>query len=151
MSARSQIIAQVTEQLLPGERILDVSPVQVKGGQKKALAQSAAVSTAATVLLGVVGSGFGLMVTFSPPAGYALVTTERLVVLDRRRSGRAPHQTLFLAPRSAVSADLRTGVLSTVTIQDRTDGQSVVRLNYGVRRAGARRAVAAVNTGAIPT
>lgn len=57
--------------------------------------------------------------------------------------------TLFVAPREAVSATLKSGLLSQVTITDRSDGESLLRLNVGAKRGLAKEMVSAVESGAV--
>jgi len=66
---RRQVVAQVSSDFVAGASLLAVAAVQMKGGQKKALARSALGTAAAQVLLAALtGNTFGVMVAISPPS-----------------------------------------------------------------------------------
>lgn len=150
MSAKSDLHEHLQGQLVEGEEVLVVTTVQVKGGQKRALAATAIASTAATLAIqAATGGSMGLLVAAVPPAAWFVGTTERVMLIQRTNHGRTLGDVLFVAPRAAVSATLKAGLLSEVTIADRSDGQSLLRLNVGAKRGLAKEMVASVETGSV--
>jgi hypothetical protein len=150
VSAKSDLHEHLAGQLVDGEEVLVVTTVQVKGGQKKALATTAIASTAATLAIqAATGGTMGLLVAAVPPAAWFVGTTERVMLIQRTNNGRKLGNTLFVAPRPAVSATLKSGLLSQVTITDRSDGESLLRLNVGAKRGLAKEMVSAVESGAV--
>jgi hypothetical protein len=150
VAAKTDLHEHLAGQLVEGERVLVTTTVQVKGGQKRALAQTAIVSTAATLAItAATGGTMGLLVAAVPPAAWFVGTTERVMLIERTNLGKSLGATLFVAPRSALSATLKSGLLTEVTITDRSDGQSLLRLNVGVKRGLAKQIVAAVQGGTL--
>ena len=110
MSAKSDLHEHLSGQLVDGEEVLVVTTVQVKGGQKRALATSSIASTAATLAIqAATGGTMGLLVVTAPPAAWFVGTTERVMLIQRTNYGRKLGDVLFVAPRPAVSATLKTG------------------------------------------
>jgi len=134
--------------LAPGERVEFAAVAQVKSG-KKALAQragfSALASTAATVAANVVLPGSGVGVLRVPPSVWCVVTSERLLLLEKTEgfgSGMVGAVVLN-ARRQDLTASLSTGLLNTLTISAAGDGESLLRLNLGVKRDAAATIAAA--------
>lgn len=145
MSAKDDLHAHLSGQLLEGERVLVVTTVQVKGGQKRELAKTTLGATAAALAVtAATGGTAGLLVVAVPPAAWFVGTTERVLLVERTNLGKGLGATLFAAPREAVSAELKTGLLNEIRILDRSDGQSLLRLNLGVKRGLAKEIVTAV-------
>ena len=148
MSAKDNLIARVTGQLADGEEILVTTVVQLKGGQKRELAKITVGGLAASLAtIAASGGTVGLMVTAVPPAAWFVCTTARVLLIERKEYSPDSGATLFRAPRQALDARLQRRLLNEVTLHDRTDGLSLVRLNLGVRSGDARRIVHAVTEG----
>lgn len=145
MSAKSDLEQYLSSGLLENERVLVTTTVQVKGGQKRQLANIALGSTAAALAVTAASGGTaGLLVAAVPPAAWFVGTTERVLLIERTNLGKGLGTTLFAAPRGALGARLKSGMLNEITITDRSDGQSLLRLNLGVKRGLAKEIVSAV-------
>jgi hypothetical protein len=150
VSAKSDLREHLRAQLFEGEEVLVVTTVQVEGGQKRALASSTIASTATTLAIqAATGGTMGLLVLTAPPAAWFVGTTERVLLIQRTNHGRKLGDVVFVAPRAAVSATLKTGLLSQVTIADRSDGKSLLRLNVGAKRGLAKQLVSSVEDGSV--
>ncbi len=150
MSAKDRLLAGLQPALVPGEQVLATTVVQVKGGQKRQLATTTVAGAVAGVAtLAVTGGALGLMVVATPPPAWFVATTHRVILIDRRREREGLAGAFFVAPRGAVAVRLKGAVLSELTLLDPADGQSVARVNVGVKRGIARRLVAAIETGRV--
>lgn len=144
MSAKSKLDEYLRGVLPAGETPLVVTTVQIKGGVKKQLSTTiAGGALAALALSAATGGTYGLLVVAVPSAAWLVVTPERLLLVQRTNLGKDAGQVVFHAPLSALTVSLKSGLLSEVTIADASDGQSILRLNLGVKRRLARAIVAA--------
>jgi hypothetical protein len=131
--------------LLPGENLVLATTAQVKGGAKKQLTDTLTKGAVASLAVSAVTSGsVGLLVFAVPPAVWVVVTSHRLLMIERIHSGMDLGKLVFDAPIQALTATLKRGLLNQVVVADRSDGQSLVRLNLGVRGKAARDIVSAV-------
>jgi len=150
MSAKDALLARLQPGLVVGEQVLAVTVVQVKGGQKRELAKTSLAGAAAGIAtLAVTGGALGLMVVATPPPAWFVATTHRVILIDRRRDNEGLAGAFFVAPRSALAVRLKSAVLNEITLLDPADGQSVARLNVGIKKRAAREIVAAIETGAV--
>jgi hypothetical protein len=145
MSAKSDLQDYLASILPPGESVAVTTTVQVKGGMKKQLGKSVAKGVAASLAVSAAtGGAAGLLVVAVPPAAWAVVTSQRLVLIERVNSGRRLGEVFFDAPRAALTATTKRRLLNEVTISDASDGQSLLRLNLGVKKGAAQEIVAAI-------
>ena len=145
MSAKQDLEQHLSGQLLEGERVLVITTVQVKGGQKRELTKTAVGSTAAALAISAATGGTaGLLVVAVPPAAWFVGTTERVLLIERTNMGKGLGATLFAAPRGALGVRLKSGLLNEITLTDVSDGQSLLRLNLGVKKGLAKEIVSAV-------
>ena len=126
--------------------VLVVSPTQVRGRMLKELGKSAAIGTATTLVVGAIAGG-GVMVTSLNRAVWCVVTSDRLLLIEREVPRKRQRQVLLAAPRAALAAQVKTLVWSEVRVTDRSDDQIVLRLNFGFMRPLARKVAAAVSSG----
>ena len=145
MSAKSDLQNYLASILPPGESVAVTTTVQVKGGMKKQLGKSIAKGAAASLAVSAAtGGAAGLLVVAVPPAAWAVVTSQRLLLIERTNGGRGLGEVFFDAPRGALSATMKSRLLNEVTISDASDGQSLLRLNLGVKKGAAQEIVAAI-------
>jgi hypothetical protein len=145
MSARGELENYLKAVLQPGETVAVATTVQVKGGMKKQLGKSIAKGVAASLAVSAATGGTsGLLVVAVPPAAWAVVTSHRLLLVERTNGGRGLGQVVFDAPRQALTATSKRRVLNEVTVSDASDGQSLLRLNLGVKKGAAEQVVAAI-------
>jgi hypothetical protein len=146
MSSKSNLIDHVTTTILqPGDEVLLATIAQVKGGMKKELAKSTAQGIAAGLLVTAVSGGaVGLLSVSIPPAVWLVVTKQRLLLINKDAVGKGLGAVVFDAPRAALAASLKSGLLNEVTILDPQDGQSLLRINLGMKKGTAKEIVAAV-------
>lgn len=145
MSAKSDLQDYLASILPPGESVAVTTTVQVKGGMKKQLGKIIAKGVAASLAVSAAtGGAAGLLVVAVPPAAWAVVTSQRLVLIERVNSGRRLGEVFFDAPRAALTATTKRRLLNEVTISDASDGQSLLRLNLGVKKGAAQEIVAAI-------
>jgi hypothetical protein len=145
MSAKSDLQNYLASILPPGESVAVTTTVQVKGGMKKQLGKSIAKGVAASLAVSAAtGGAAGLLVVAVPPAAWAVVTSQRLLLIERVNSGRRLGEVFFDAPRAALTATTKRRLLNEVTISDASDGQSLLRLNLGVKKGAAQEIVAAI-------
>ena len=105
------------------------------------LITGAALNIAATA---VSGGTVGVLVVTVPLAAWAVVTTHHLLLIERPKGGRGIGAVIFAAPRQALTADLKSGLLTEIVVSDAVDGQSLLRLNLGVKRSRAKDVAAAI-------
>ena len=90
------------------------------------------------------GGTSGLLVVAMPPTAWIVVTSQRLLLIETLKSGRRLGEVFFDAPREALTATIKTRLLSEVTVSDASDGQSLLRLNLGVKKGAAQQLVSAM-------
>ncbi|MFB4301456.1 hypothetical protein [Actinomadura sp. NTSP31] len=144
MSARTKLAERLAPQMQPGEAIDTVVVAQLKRGMKKQLAKSLATGLATGLATTAATGGLGLAVVAVPPAVWVVVTSHRVLMFKRINGSSHPGTLVFDAPREALTAELKTGLLNQVVIADRSDGQSLARLNLGLRKKAAKEIVASV-------
>ncbi|MBX9243538.1 hypothetical protein ICW40_01795 [Actinotalea ferrariae] len=145
MSAKSDLLDHVAPLLADGERVVALTTVQVKGGAKRDFAKKTLAGAAASMAtLAATGGTVGLLVTVVPPAAWFVGTTERVMLVERTAMGAGIGRTIFMAPRAALQVRLKSLLLNEITLADPSDGQSLVRLNVGVKKGAAKQIVAAV-------
>jgi hypothetical protein len=146
MAAKEQLHAYLQAVLLPDEEVVTTTTVQLKGGLKKQLGKTMIAGTAAALAVSAATGGtMGVLVVSVPPAAWAVVTTQRLLLVERTNAGKSLGRLVFAAPRQALTATLKSGLLNEITVVDAADGQSLVRLNVGVKRALAKEIAAVVS------
>jgi hypothetical protein len=145
VSAKSDLQNYLESILPPGESVAVTRTVQVKGGMKKQLGKSIAKGVAASLAVtAATGGAAGLLVVAVPPAAWVVVTSQRVLLIERTNSGRQLGEVFFDAPRQALTATLKIGLLNEVTISDASDDQSLLRMNLGVKKSAAQEIVAAI-------
>jgi hypothetical protein len=145
MSAKDDLQRHLESILQPGESVVVTTVCQVKGGMKKQLGKTLAKGTAASLAVSAAtGGAYGLLVVAVPPSAWVVVTSQRLLLVERVNSGRRLGQVVFDAPRNALTATTKRGLLHEVTISDASDGQSLLRLNLGVKKGAAQQIVSAI-------
>jgi hypothetical protein len=145
LSAKSDLQQHLGSILQPGESVAVTTVCQVKGGMKKQLGKSVAKGVAASLAVSAATGGTsGLLVVAVPPSAWVVVTSHRLLLIERINSGRGLGQVVFDAPREALTARVKRGILHEVTISDASDGQSLLRLNLGVKKGAAQQIASAI-------
>jgi hypothetical protein len=148
MSEKSRLQEHLRNTLPAGETVTFLTSAQIKGGVKKQLGKALAKGIAASLAVtAATGGAAGLLVVAIPPEAWVVVTSHHLMLVRKLNAGlfsRRLGELIFAAPLEALSVTLNPGTLNEVTIADANDGQSLVRLNLGVRRNVAREIVAAV-------
>jgi hypothetical protein len=145
MPNEAKIQSALADILAPGERVESALVCQVKGGQKaqlSAAAASAAVSSAVSLAAQALGASTGVLAVRVPPAVWVVITDLRLLMFPREginNTVRSIGNLTFAAPRSALRAELKSGLLSTVGLLDAADGQTLLTLRFGARKSAARR------------
>ncbi|WP_344901042.1 hypothetical protein [Actinomadura meridiana] len=140
----SKFQGHLSSQLNGGETV-DVAVVaQLKRGMKQHLSKNLAVGLATGLVTTAVTGGAGLFVYASVPAVWVVVTSQRVLMYGKIKSSAKPGKFVFEAPRQALTATLKPGLFSQVVIADRSDGESLVRLNLGLRRKAANSIVASI-------
>jgi hypothetical protein len=66
------------------------------------------------------------------------------LLIETLEGGRRPGEVFFDAPREALTATIKTRLLSEGTLSDAGDGQSLLRLNLGVKKGAAQQLVSAI-------
>lgn len=146
MSAKDALDQYLAPILVPGETVAVTTTVQVKGGMKKQLGKAFLAGAAASAVIGAAtGGGMGVLVVAVPPAAWAVVTSHRVLLVERVKGGSALGRLIFDAPRAALTATLKSGLLNEITLTDASDGQSLIRLNVGVKRGTANAVVSAIS------
>jgi hypothetical protein len=145
MSAKSHLQRHLESILQSGESVAVTTVCQVKGGMKKQLGKSIAKGVAASLAVSAAtGGASGLLVVAVPPSAWVVVTSHRLLLIERTNSGRGLGELVFDAPRKALTATMKRGLLNEVTISDASDGQSLLRLNLGVKKGAAQQIISAI-------
>jgi hypothetical protein len=145
MSKRSELQDYLKRILPPEEQVVVATFGQVKGGLKKQLGKTVAKGVAASLAVSAVTGGTsGLLVVAVPPTAWIVVTSQRLLLIETLDGGRRLGEVFFDAPREALTAVIKTRLLSEVTVSDASDGQSLLRLNLGVKKGAARQLVSAM-------
>jgi hypothetical protein len=145
MSKRSELQDYLKRILPPEEQVVVATFGQVKGGLKKQLGKTVAKGVAASLAVSAVTGGTsGLLVVAVPPTAWIVVTSQRLLLIETLDGGRRLGEVFFDAPREALTAVIKTRLLSEVTVSDASDGQSLLRLNLGVKKGAAQQLVSAM-------
>ncbi|MWA07244.1 hypothetical protein F8568_044325 [Actinomadura sp. LD22] len=144
MSARTKLAERLAPQMAPGEAVDTVVVAQLKRGMKQQLGKSLATGLATGLATAAATGGVGLVVVAVPPAVWVVVTSHRVLMFKRINGSSRPGALVFDAPREALAAERKSGLLNQVVIADRSDGQSLVRLNLGVRKKAANEIVASI-------
>jgi hypothetical protein len=145
MSKRSDLQDYLKRILPPEEQVVVATFGQVKGGLKKQLGKTVAKGVAASLAVSAVTGGTsGLLVVAVPPTAWIVVTSQRLLLIETLDGGRRLGEVFFDAPREALTAVIKTRLLSEVTVSDASDGQSLLRLNLGVKKGAAQQLVSAM-------
>ena len=87
------------------------------------------------------------------PTGWLVVTPERVLIVHRANAvslNSKPGQILLSAPRSAIAASHKSGIVHTITLWEAATGKEVVRLNFGMGSGRSQRVMAAFGPMAIP-
>ncbi len=149
MAISPAVTAQIATSLVDGERVLMATVSQVKQGQKRAIAKATLGGVARSLAVSAAtGGSVGLLVAVIPASAWLVVTTERVLLFEAPKQGPMARlgvgPMLFSAPRAALVASTTSRPLSEVTVADRTDGQSLFKLNLGVKRGTAREIVTSI-------
>lgn len=144
MSVNAKTLGHLSAHLHDGETI-DVAVVaQLKRGMKKELGKSLATGLVTGLATTAATGGVGLIVMRVPPAVWVVVTSHRVLLFTKTSSASKPGDLVFDAPRPALTASMKSGLLTQVTVADRSDGQSLLRLNLGMRRKAASSIVTSI-------
>ena len=145
MSAKTDLMNRLSTLLHAEENVAVTVTAQVKGGMKRQLGKDLAKGVAAGLAVtAVTGGAAGLLVVTVPPAVWVVVTSQRLLLIERLNAGTRLGAVVFDASIPALTASLKSGLLNQVTIADHGDGQSLLRLNLGVKKKAAEEIVAAI-------
>lgn len=138
MSAKSRLRKHLEGVLHSGESIelITVGGVMAAGENQTArdIAANLGKSVAASV-----ATGGTAMVIYEPRTAWAVVTSHRLLVVERLNLGKELGELLLDAPRDALTAALERGLLTRVTVAFRSDRRPICRFDFGVRKGAARK------------
>jgi hypothetical protein len=144
MPNNARIEKQLAAVLDPDEHVERAFVCQIKKGTKSRLGPAAAslgASTAISLTAAALGASTGVLAVAVPPAVWVVITNSRLLMFPRKgihNTTASIGALTFAAPRPAVKADLRLGMMNTLAIKDRSDEQTLLTLRFGVRRADAK-------------
>ncbi len=144
MSAKAKLRGHLSAHMNDGETV-DVAVVaQLKRGMKQHLTKNLAAGLATGLVTTAATGGAGLFVFASMPAVWVVVTSQRVLMYAKTSSASKPGDLVFEAPRQALTATMKSRLFTQVVIADRSDGQSLARLNLGLRRKSAQSIVGSV-------
>ncbi|MUN35557.1 hypothetical protein [Actinomadura litoris] len=144
MGSKAKLRGHLSADLQHGETIEVITVAQLKQGMKQHLGKNLAAGVAAGLVTTAVTGGGSLFVYASIPAVWVVVTSQRVLMYAKTGSASKPGEMVFAAPRQALGAEAKSGLLTQVVIADRDDGRSLVRLNLGLRRKAANRIVLSI-------
>ncbi|MEV3919788.1 hypothetical protein [Actinomadura coerulea] len=144
MSANAKLRGHLSTHMQDEETIDIAVLAQLKRGMKQHLAKNLATGLATGLVTTAATGGVGLIAFASMPAVWVVVTSQRVLMYAKTSSSSKPGKLVFEAPRQAVTASMKSRLLTQVIIADRSDGQSLARLNLGLRRKRAKGIVASV-------
>lgn len=125
-----------------GEGVAFASFAQVKQGSgAKRLAKDLAVSMVASAALSA--TGFGLMRNTTPRLIWIVVTQGRVLMFERPNGHNSVGELVLACPLHALTLTLKAGLRSEIVVDDAGSGDTLVRLNFGLRKNGALRIAAA--------
>ncbi|WP_433474796.1 hypothetical protein ACQPZP_39845 [Spirillospora sp. CA-142024] len=144
MAAQDKLRGHLSADMQDEETINVVVVAQLKRGMKQHLGKNLAAGLATGLVTTAATGGAGLFVFASMPAVWVVVTSQRVLMYAKTSSASKPGKLVFEAPRKALTARMKSRLLTQVVIADRGDGQSLARLNLGVRRKAANSIVVSV-------
>jgi hypothetical protein len=150
MSANAKLRDHLAAHMLDEEAIDIVVVAQLKRGMKQHLTKNLASGLATGLVTAAATGGAGLFVFASVPAVWVVVTSHRLLMYAKTSSASKPGKLVFEAPRQALTAKTKSRLLNQVVIADRSDGQSLARLNLGLRRKAANSITVSVERSPAP-
>jgi hypothetical protein len=143
--AKADLIDRLSTLITADESVAMTAVAQVKGGMKKQLGKSLIKgAVAGLAVTAATGGTAGLLVVAVPPSVWVVVTSQRLLLIERTHGGKRLGDLVFDAPLQALTASLKGGLINQVTIADRSDGQSLLRLNLGVKGKVAKEIVTSI-------
>jgi hypothetical protein len=129
--------------LLPaGEPVTYAGIAMIRDGAMKQAGMDLAKSVALSAL-----AGGAVSVTSMPPVVWVVVTPGQVLMIEKKTGAGFRHiigNVAFQAPRQAITATLKSGLVSRVIIADRGNGQSLLTVGYGVRRKSAESMASAI-------
>ncbi|MGI8336711.1 hypothetical protein ACRYCC_42775 [Actinomadura scrupuli] len=144
MSVNTRVLRHLAAHVHDGETIEVAVIAQLKRGMKKQLGKGLATGLVTGLATTAATGGAGLIAFTVPPAVWVVVTSHRVLLFTKTHSASKPGDLVFEAPRPALTASLKSGLLTQVTVADRSDGQSLLRLNLGMKRRAAKSIVTSI-------
>lgn len=135
MSKTERAKSEIERYLTDGESIVGMAFCQVKTGDAlQRAAKDVAVSVTTSVLLGAFTGGYAFMATMAPQVWLVLTDRRVLMFRDPRKGRVRVGELVFDAPRELVVLTERGGAFSQIAVSDATSGETVVQLNFGLRK-----------------
>jgi hypothetical protein len=144
MSFKAKAREHLSAHLKDGETIDVVVVAQLKRSMTKHLTKNVATGLATGLVTTAATGGIGVVAFAHVPAVWVVLTSQRVLMYAKTSSASKPGKLVFEASREAVTASVKFRLLYQVTIAARSDGQSLARLNLGVRRKAANSIVASI-------